>query len=92
MDDKDEDDVDEESNFDVHNNVSHCGSDSNDNGSVTAKDKEPTGTRSKTQKRRHHSDESEGNSEQENRNEASHIQPHLSSSKKNLKGNSEKSL
>ncbi|MBW0506705.1 hypothetical protein O181_046420 [Austropuccinia psidii MF-1] len=92
MDGKDEDDIDEEGNLDVHNNVSHCGSDRNDNGSVTAKDKEPTGTRSKTQKRRHHSDESEENSEQDNRNEASHIQPHLLASKKNVKGNSEKSL
>ncbi|MBW0474387.1 hypothetical protein O181_014102 [Austropuccinia psidii MF-1] len=31
---------DEEGDLDVHDNVSHCGSDSNDNGSVTAKDKE----------------------------------------------------
>ncbi|MBW0514033.1 hypothetical protein O181_053748 [Austropuccinia psidii MF-1] len=57
---------DEEGDLDVHDNVSHCGSDSNDNGSVKAKDKEPTGTRSKKQKRHHHSDESEENSEQDN--------------------------
>ncbi|MBW0469086.1 hypothetical protein O181_008801 [Austropuccinia psidii MF-1] len=77
-------------NLDVHDNVSQCGSDTNDNGSVTAKDKEPTGTRSEAQKRRHHSNESDENSELDNRNEGSHIQPHLSSSKKHLKGNSEK--
>ncbi|MBW0510386.1 hypothetical protein O181_050101 [Austropuccinia psidii MF-1] len=50
---------DEEGDLDFHNNVSQCGSDTNDNGSVTAKDKEPTGTRSEAQKRRHHSSESE---------------------------------
>ncbi|MBW0512839.1 hypothetical protein O181_052554 [Austropuccinia psidii MF-1] len=83
---------DEEGDLDVHNNVSQCGSDTNDDGSVTAKDKEPTGTRSEAHKRHNHSDESDENSELDNRNEGSHIQPHLSSPKKNLKGNSEKRL
>ncbi|MBW0514154.1 hypothetical protein O181_053869 [Austropuccinia psidii MF-1] len=89
---KDEDEVDEEGNLDVHNNLSQCGSDTNDNGTVTAKAKEPTGTRSEAQKRCHHSDDSDENSELDNRNEGGHIQPHLSSSKKNPKGNSEKRL
>ncbi|MBW0527022.1 hypothetical protein O181_066737 [Austropuccinia psidii MF-1] len=92
MDVKDEDDIDEEGDLDVYNNLSQCGSDTNDNGSVTAKAKEPTGTRSKAQKRCHHSDESDENSELDNRNEGSHIQPYLSSPKKNPKGNSEKRL
>ncbi|MBW0464707.1 hypothetical protein O181_004422 [Austropuccinia psidii MF-1] len=79
---------DEEGDLDVQNNLSQCGSDTNENSSVTAKAKEPTGTRSKAQKRCHHSDYSNENSEQDNRNEASHIKPHLSSSKKNPKWNS----
>ncbi|MBW0472768.1 hypothetical protein O181_012483 [Austropuccinia psidii MF-1] len=57
---------DEEGNFDVNNNLSQCGSDTNNNGSVTAKAKEPTGTRSEAQKRYDHS-------ELDNRNEGRHI-------------------
>ncbi|MBW0582005.1 hypothetical protein O181_121720 [Austropuccinia psidii MF-1] len=79
------DDIDEEGDLDVHNNLSQCGSDTNENGSITAKAKEPTGTKRKVQKRCHYSDELDENSYLDNRNEVSQIQPNLSSSKKKPK-------
>ncbi|MBW0493700.1 hypothetical protein O181_033415 [Austropuccinia psidii MF-1] len=72
MEGKDKDDGNEEGNLDVPNNLSQCGSDTNDEGSVTAKAKEITGTMSSTPKRCHHYDDSNDNSKNDNINEGSH--------------------
>ncbi|MBW0509064.1 hypothetical protein O181_048779 [Austropuccinia psidii MF-1] len=69
---KDEDDSDEEGDLDVYNNLSQCGSDTNDEGSVTAKAKELTGTNRESQNRCHNSDNSYHNSKHYNIKEGSH--------------------
>ncbi|MBW0466669.1 hypothetical protein O181_006384 [Austropuccinia psidii MF-1] len=72
MEGKDKDDGEEEGDLDVPNNLSQCGSDTNDEGSVTAKAKEPTGTRREAQKRCHSPDNSYDNSKNNKINEGSH--------------------
>ncbi|MBW0468429.1 hypothetical protein O181_008144 [Austropuccinia psidii MF-1] len=81
MEGKDQDDGVEEGNLDFPNNLSQFGSNTNDKGSVTANSKETTGTRSKSQKRVHHSDDSECYSNNENINIGRHTRSCISSYK-----------
>ncbi|MBW0508225.1 hypothetical protein O181_047940 [Austropuccinia psidii MF-1] len=76
----------EEGDLDFTYNLSQCGSDTNDKGSVTNNSKENTGTRSEAQKRCHSSDDSDDNSVHENINVGSHTQSPISSSKKTPRG------
>ncbi|MBW0504924.1 hypothetical protein O181_044639 [Austropuccinia psidii MF-1] len=82
----------EEGDLDVTKNLSQGVSDTNDKCSFTANAEETNGTRSKSHRRGHHSEDSDDNSKHENINVESHTQSHISSSKKNPKENNVKKL